>query len=403
MQVVSQQNPLGGPAQNFNMHPMKGPMTTQTLRGIKNNTPLHWRGDRSNFNQFNGAFASLLGGTVLATADMNAFRDFINTIVFEPNPNQNLDRTLPAIVPLGDGNNGNPNTGRTTFLNDQYQPLLTCNTCHALPDGTNNLLIPAAALQESQDVKVPQLRNAYQKRYFVRSATAVSLSGYGLVHDGLDPDLFTFLSRPVFGTFATDTTRKRNLSAFVLCIDTGTAPATGYTRSITAANLPSVGTDWSMLQGQAAAANIDLVINALINGERHGLLYRPATNDYVSDSSGVGPFTRAQLETMVTAGTARLSVMGVPPGSGVRFAIDRNLNSVADGDEPMPALDVTMAAAVPRLAWPSGNPSLVLEFSDTLGPAAWQPVTHSRTVAGPSIQVSDPTLAPSRFYRLRRP
>ncbi|MDB6033100.1 MAG: hypothetical protein JWM16_3438, partial [Verrucomicrobiales bacterium] len=43
-------------------HPMKGPMTTQTLRGLKGLEPLHWRGDRTNFNHFNGAFASLLGG-----------------------------------------------------------------------------------------------------------------------------------------------------------------------------------------------------------------------------------------------------------------------------------------------------------------------------------------------------
>ena len=27
---------------------MKGPMTTQTLRGLANSGPMHWRGDRSN-------------------------------------------------------------------------------------------------------------------------------------------------------------------------------------------------------------------------------------------------------------------------------------------------------------------------------------------------------------------
>ena len=29
-------------------HPMKGPMTTQTLRGLTNSGAMHWRGDRSN-------------------------------------------------------------------------------------------------------------------------------------------------------------------------------------------------------------------------------------------------------------------------------------------------------------------------------------------------------------------
>ncbi|MFN0113877.1 MAG: cytochrome c peroxidase, partial [Paracoccaceae bacterium] len=409
MQQVTQPNPLGGPPQTLNMHPMKGPMTTQTLRGITANVPLHWRGDRADFNAFNGAFVALMGGTQITTPDMNAFRDFINTIAFEPNPHQNLDRTMPASFPPGDPNAGNPNAGRNTYLNQPYQPGLTCNSCHTLTpgpfgtNGTNNLIIPAGALQTSQDVKVPQLRNVYQKRFFVRSATAVSLSGFGLVHDGLDPDLFTFLSRPVFGSFAMDTTVKRNLSAFMMCLDTGSAPAVGFTRSIRAANLAGAGPAWTTLQSQAAAGSIDLVIHADIDGERQALLYRSATNDYVSDRSGVGPFTRTQLESRITAGTATLAVMGVPPGSGPRLSIDRNLNSVPDGDEPMPRLDVRLVATVPELAWPAAHASLVLESADSLAPPDWRPLTNARSVVGPVVKVPDPTVLPSRFYRLRKP
>lgn len=36
--------PIGGP-QSF--HPLKGPMTTQTLRGLRHQGPMHWRGDRT--------------------------------------------------------------------------------------------------------------------------------------------------------------------------------------------------------------------------------------------------------------------------------------------------------------------------------------------------------------------
>lgn len=32
---------------NQRVHPMKGPMTTQTLRGLNGLNPLHWRGDRT--------------------------------------------------------------------------------------------------------------------------------------------------------------------------------------------------------------------------------------------------------------------------------------------------------------------------------------------------------------------
>src|SRR5882672_5584180 len=55
-------------------HPMKGPMTTQTLRGLAGLSPYHWRGDRTNFLHFNGAFASLMGGTPLSDDDMAAYR-----------------------------------------------------------------------------------------------------------------------------------------------------------------------------------------------------------------------------------------------------------------------------------------------------------------------------------------
>ena len=68
-------------------HPMKGPMTTQSLRGMANHGPMHWRGDRtggldepsvqpdggaydedSAFKKFNVAFAGLLGRSGPLTA-----------------------------------------------------------------------------------------------------------------------------------------------------------------------------------------------------------------------------------------------------------------------------------------------------------------------------------------------
>ncbi len=392
---------LGG-AVVLSMHPMKGPMTTQTLRGISDTTPLHWRGDRASFTSFNPAFASLLGGSQLSTADINAFRDFINTIVFEPNPNQNLDRTMPALFPPGDPGAGDPNAGRNTFQNENYQPSLRCNSCHSLPTGTNRQIITAAALQESQDFKIPHLRNVYQKRHFKRSATEVSLSGFGLIHDGMDPDIVTFLSRPVFGTFSADLTRQRNLSAFMQCFDTGTAPAVGHTRTVTAATLAGSGAVWSVLEGQAAATNCDVIVRLLENGGRRGFLYRPATNDYLSDQIALGVFSRAALEAQI-AGGATASVMGVSRGSGQRLALDRDGDALLDADEPLPRLDLAFAAGMPRLAWPVLNAAHVLEFTDSLNPPNWQPVTEPRSTAGLFIEIPDPTAGSQRYYRLRQP
>ncbi|HVG17966.1 MAG TPA: YncE family protein, partial [Blastocatellia bacterium] len=320
MQTVT--NQLG----TIQMHPMKGPMTTQTLRGLNGMEPFHWRGDRDGFLAFNGAFNSLMGGSTLSSADIAAYRDFVNTIEFQPNPNQRLDRTLPASIAGGD-----PNAGRNTFLNEPFTSNFTCNTCHTANPGpgSNKVVIPDSTLQEPQGFKVPHLRNIYQKLRFNNAAGASSIAGFGLLHDGSDPNISSFLSKPVFQSFANDSVRKANLNAFLLCFDTGTAPAVGYARTVTAANVnnAAVVSDWTLLEDQATAGNIDLIIKGTINGQRAGLLYRPASNDYQTDRTGIGPFTRAQLKQSISSGDT-MTPMGVPIGSGVRMGVDRNLDGV---------------------------------------------------------------------------
>nr|MBX2882072.1 hypothetical protein [Granulosicoccus sp.] len=78
------------PEEPASFHPLKGPMTTQSLRGLANSGPMHWRGDRTGesadigeslehaaFTDFNIAFPELLGSdTLLSDADMSAFADF---------------------------------------------------------------------------------------------------------------------------------------------------------------------------------------------------------------------------------------------------------------------------------------------------------------------------------------
>ena len=398
MQSVST---LGGSIY-FSMHPMKGPMTTQTLRGLLNVTPLHWRGDRLNFTSFNPAFVSLMGGSQLSTADMNLFRDFINTILFEPNPNLNLDGTMPALFPPGDPDAGDPNAGRSTFLNEDYQTNLRCATCHALPTGTNRIINSAGSIQQSQDFKAPQLRNVYQKLHFKRSATAVSLSGFGLIHDGAEPGVVSFLSRPVFDLFSNDPVRKRNLNAFMQCFDTGTAPGVGYTRTVNAATLAGGGADWTLLESPTITANADLVVRLIDGGARRGFVYRPATHDYLSDQAAVGPLSRAAIESLIASG-ATATFMGVPRLSGQRLGVDRNGNTISDADEPLPGLDLAFPANAPLLTWPSSAGTLVLEYTDAIAPADWRPVTEPRTTAGPALSVLDPAAGPQRYYRLRRP
>jgi YVTN family beta-propeller protein len=383
----------------FQMHPMKGPMTTQTLRGLSGLEPFHWRGDRTNFLYFNGAFDGLMGGTVLANADMAAYRAFINTIAFEPNPNQNMDRTLPTSFA-----GGNAVAGRNTFLNEFYQLGLSCNVCHSVPTGSSGLIISALALQESQAFKVPHLRNVYQKLNFSNKPGAASIGGFGIVHDGLDPTLTNFLSRPVFGSFANDTTRKNNLNAFVQCFDTGTAPAVGYARTVQPGPIvPGAFFDWNLLEAQAALfTNIDLIIKGEIDGELHGLVYQPTLANYKIDTTNSPALTRAQLQDKIAAG-GRLTLMGVPPGSGTRMGIDRNLDGILDADTPKPNLRIQLAGANTIIKWPFSAAGFLLEETSALGPPSWTNLPAPiEIIAGENVLTNAPS-ATAKIFRLRLP
>jgi hypothetical protein len=320
---------------------MKGPMTTQTLRGLEGLEPFHWRGDREDFPAFNPAFDSLMGGAPLAAEDMAAFRDFVNTLRFQPNPNQNLDRTLPSALAGGDPNAGrraflgDPSAVRSNLLEGEFRREFVCNDCHlANPGpGTKGGLSSADSLHLPQLFKFPQLRNLYQKLSFDNRPGATSVGGFGLTHDGSFASVIEFLSQPVFPALANEPVKKADLNAFLQTFDTGTAPAVGYTRTIgpASANDAAADGDWSLLEQQAAVGNIDLIAKGTVDGQLRGLLYRPGAGDYLTDKAGLGEFTRAQLRARLAAGDT-LSFMGVPPGSGVRMGIDRDLDGTLDGD-----------------------------------------------------------------------
>ena len=324
--------------QTFDFHPMKGPMTTQTLRGLVNQSPYHWRGDKPDFSAFNGAFASLLGGQQLSSADMAAFTNFINTITYMPNPNQNLDRTLSTSVPLPDvpGVSGDATIGLNLFANvPENAGTQTCASCHIFNPGSGSNLLVTLLPGVGQPMKSSQLRNLYQRTNLNFKKRAVSVNGFGYNHNGEVNGLFAFFGQS-FPAFSNNPADKENIEAFELSFDTGTAPAAGYSRTLTAAIVTSspAQSDWNTLQSQASVGNIDLIANGTVQGQLHGLLYLPGTNNYQSDTAGLGPFTQAQLTAFIQSGDT-LTIMGVPFGSGARMAIDRNLNGVLNGDEAL--------------------------------------------------------------------
>ena len=313
------------PGQLLAFHPMKGPMTTQTLRGLVNTEPYHWRGDKPDFAAFNGAFAALLGGVELSNGDMTAFTNFIDTIAFQPNPNQNLDGTFPATLPLPDTPGpGDPQAGFDTFFNSVTSTTgQTCNLCHTTNPGPGSDGLDNAARdnEAGQPLIRAKLRNMYQKTNVDFGEGKASVNGFGFLHDGSEKGIFDFLGGSSFGPIKDDAAAKANLDAYMLCFDTGTAPAVGYARTLTSTSVNTVAaqSDWSTLQSQASAGNIDLIANGTVQGQITALLYLPGSGTYQA-ASGLGPYTQAQLTTFVMGGDT-LTMMGVPPGSGVRMAI----------------------------------------------------------------------------------
>ncbi len=214
-------------------HPMKGPMTTQTLVDIIGKEPHHWRGDRDGIEEFNPAFEGLLGDDrQLSRRQMKQFERFLATLHFPPNPYRELDNSLPTRLDLA-GHftagrfgaagrrlpKGNAVKGLDLFRNRSLDGDLQCIQCHALPtgagssaavqedgtflplpagpDGEANLEIIVDDASEQLGFKVPHLRGLYDKvgmEYTKRTSRA----GFGFFHDGAIDSLARFVGAETF-------------------------------------------------------------------------------------------------------------------------------------------------------------------------------------------------------------
>jgi YVTN family beta-propeller protein len=384
---VVENNPLvrvsiqgGGALTDF--HPMKGPMTTQSLRGMAGAGAMHWRGDRNGpnsgasnpdpfnegqaFMHFRPAFQGLLGKAAeLPVAEMEKFRDFILTVQYPPNPIAPIDGTLTAAQAAGkqvfDGN------GSRTGLGGDGDP---CAACHTLPFGTDG---HGSFELEPQDFKVAHLRNLYQKvgmfGYALPNVTASStvgprptpnlgeqVRGFGFLHDGSVPTLFNFFRVPFPSPPLTPFTfidgpggrsgdqRVRDLEQFLLAFDTGLKPVVGHQVTIDAGSPAAAGSRQQTFRARAAAGDCDLVAHGVVAGLQRGYLYAGGST-YRSDRAAE-TLTEAALLDLLDAG-AVLTFTAVPRGCGERLALDRDEDGHFDRDELDAASDPADPASIP--------------------------------------------------------
>lgn len=225
---------LNGDAEIHQFHPMKGPLLTQTLRGINTHGAMHWRGDRMNgiftadpenpaledafdetlsFLNFTPAFVSLNGmEQPLSKAQMQEFWEFTRYIFMPPNPARNLDNSLTLSqqrgrdfffglnesVTMPDGSIIEVKR-RSEFLSEADNIIFnqmtglnivggfTCEGCHVVDAeqgfyGTNG----NQNVEEPQILKIPHLRNL-----------ATRVGAFGIVPN-IDINAFTVPDPSVF-------------------------------------------------------------------------------------------------------------------------------------------------------------------------------------------------------------
>jgi len=350
-------------------HPMKGPMTTQTLRGLKNAGAMHWRGDRSvgvfgtsatdsnlSFKNFAVAFGGLLGNDRdMNETEMQQFSDFMLQVFLPPNPIRNLDNSLTPSQKRGfDFYFGTrPSDGfklslfGTSLVNNN-----NCNGCHTI-DASKGLY-GNGGFQSfegiSQIVKVPHVRNVYQKvgrfgapsqPFSIVNGTGNlgdQVRGFGFVHDGTADTLTHFFTVRVFqntgnsGFPAGDAgmALRTDVANYMLAVDSDLAPIVGQQITLNASNAAVVKARIDLLIARAKTPFVskdlggnvteaDLVAQVVEGGVRRGYVLDTSTGNFVSADGSVTK-TDAALRGLAATAGQEVTFTAVPPGSGKRIA-----------------------------------------------------------------------------------
>lgn len=365
-------NKINGSDDPKDFHPMKGPMTTQTLKGMVNSGAMHWRGDRAtgpmgtdahdpviSFKNFAGAFEGLLGNpTAMSEAGMQQFADFMLQVHLPPNPIRNLDNSLTPAQKRGfDFYFGDrPSDGILVPELGNLRKFVkshNCNGCHTVDAAQG--LYGTGRMQSfegiSQIVKVPHLRNMYAKvgRFGSPAVPFASapdtghqgdqVRGFGFVHDGTVDLLAHFFTVRVFQPtlnsgfpLINPNQTRRDVSDFMHAMDSDLAPIVGQQVTLTSdpglrlaagpridlliqrAKTPFVS---KVLGGQVTEC--DLVAHTVENGLRRGFVFEPANGTFVgSDGSRR---TDAALRGVASVVGQEVTYTCTPPGSGRRMAL----------------------------------------------------------------------------------
>ncbi|HMJ09796.1 MAG TPA: hypothetical protein VK524_00250, partial [Polyangiaceae bacterium] len=404
-EVASGNDQNGGAATN-EFHPMKGLMTTQTLKGMSNHGHMHWRGDRANgafgmetrtappfdsqlsFMNFIVATSGLNGrATDISDADMEKFTRFALRMILPPNPVRRLDNNLQGQhKQLGTGSPyrgselffgrlGPPSNESGLHLSDGISaPGLgfTCEGCHTTEPQNGYFGTDGTATFEGlkQIFKVPQLRNLYQKvGMFGRVKAGIladdaggsfahqgdQIRGFAYEHEGSVDTVFTFLSAELFqkGGFLgnepnigfEDDQQRRDAEAFMLAFESDLPPIVGQQVTLTRSNAAAAGPRIDLLIARArspfnskllgvGARECEVIAKTVLHGKERGFLQRHDGLFYPDDGSAA--LSDGDVRAIAVWQGQPVTYTCAPFGSGLRMAIDRDLDFVSDGQDNCP-------------------------------------------------------------------
>lgn len=328
-------------------HPMKGPMLTQTMRGIANHGALHWRADRTAGNdpdgdpldvagalrKFNATYVATMGREeMLNPQQLELMVEYGLSMVPPPNPIRPLDNSLT------------PMQARGKEFYENYPSILgggTCATCHALDEsrgwfGTRGTLTNIIG---GRLTKVPQQRNMYERVGMFGRAPSRSIPfdgqhmgpqirGYGYTHDGGADTMMRFMSYPVF-RFPGGWEERRAVEQYLFAFESDLRPVVGQQITLTSDNLETARVRASLLVERALEGDAELIAHAVIDGVERGFL-QDDEGRFVSEVPGQVVPDINTLATLVFAAGEPLTLTAVPPGSGRRMALDRDRDGVPD-------------------------------------------------------------------------
>ncbi len=368
-------SPINGDNKPSDFHPMKGPFTTQTLRGLQNSGAMHWRGDRSNgeygtdpfssnmsFMNFGAAFQTLIGSpNQPSQSQMQAFANFALQIVPPPNPVRNLDNSLTAAQQVGQSffSGARPSDGINNSLVSALvgQSSFSCNGCHTLDSSQGFFGTGGNQSFEglTQIVKIPHLRNIYDKigmfgnpsvSFFQQADSGQmgnQIRGYGFTGDGSTDTIFRFLTAAVFAPTSNsgfpqdnpDATRQ-SVEQYLFAFDSDLAPIVGQQVTLTSTNSAAAGPRIDLLMARAGAPFVskalngsvtecDLIAQVVQNGRVMSFLYDPVAKNFRPDN-GSAAVPDAVIRALATTPGQEVTYTAATPGSGSRLVFARPLH-----------------------------------------------------------------------------